>query len=102
MGRTRVELWGELASAPELRVTPSGLPLLNFLIECGSSNEPLKLRVMMTGEGCREHARELSEGKQVRVVGSLRRIVRTDKAGMRTEELTVVAADLAPLTESKE
>src|SRR5712692_6418079 len=39
MGLTKVELWGELLNSPELRVTPTGLPVAHLNLECGSEGE---------------------------------------------------------------
>ena len=96
MGRTRVELWGHLVKPPELRVTPSGRPLLHLTLECGSVSEPLALEVTMTGEESRRVAAALKPGHKLQVVGSLKAIVRRDKAGLRMHQVAVVATEIRP------
>ncbi len=70
----RIELNGRLASAPELRVTPGGTPVLRMTVDCGNDGEELKLPVVMTGDPAMAIKALLEPGRPVRVVGRLRAI----------------------------
>jgi primosomal replication protein N len=68
----RIELNGRLVSAPELRVTPRGTPVLRMIVDCGSVGEELKLTVVMTGDPAMAIKALLEPGRPIKVVGRLR------------------------------
>jgi primosomal replication protein N len=68
----RIELNGRLASAPELRVTPAGTPVLRMTVDCSNEGEELKLAVVMTGDRAMAIKALLEPGRPIKVVGRLR------------------------------
>ncbi|MHB8380854.1 MAG: single-stranded DNA-binding protein [Candidatus Binataceae bacterium] len=70
----RIELEGRVTRVPELRVTPAGTPVLNFVVECSEGAEKLSLEVVMTGNAAREVAAQLRRGVTVAVKGRLRAV----------------------------
>jgi single-stranded DNA-binding protein len=68
----RIELEGRLLGQPEVRITPSGTPVLRFTVECGALGEELRLGIVMTGEAALAANSLLQPGRQIRVIGRLR------------------------------
>ena len=63
-----------MASAPELRTTPTGTPVLRIEVDCGEGRELLRLGVVMAGEGAREIGARIGAGAAVKVTGTLRAV----------------------------
>jgi primosomal replication protein N len=59
---------------PEIRTTPSGMPVMRLEVDCGDGREGLRLRVVMAGEGARELGGHLRAGSTVNVIGALRAV----------------------------
>jgi primosomal replication protein N len=74
VSRNKIELVGRLVSAPELRTTPAGTPVLRLEVNCGEGREILKLGVVMAGEGAREIGARIAAGATVKVTGTLRTV----------------------------
>jgi primosomal replication protein N len=72
VGANRIELSGRLLAEPELRITPTGTPVLRILVECGDAPEMLALGVVMAGERGRAVCAGLRRGGVVEVSGRLR------------------------------
>jgi primosomal replication protein N len=53
MSRNRIELTGTVACTPEVRTTPTGMPVVKIEVDCGEGRESLRLEVVMTGEAAR-------------------------------------------------
>ena len=68
----QIELNGRIVSQPELRVTPSGHPLLRFRIDCGEREGELVMLVVMAGGEARNQADQLARGQCIRLTGALR------------------------------
>ena len=102
MSRSRIELIGVAVSAPEVRTTPAGTPVLRVEVNCGEGREVLKLGVVMAGEDAREIGARVTAGATLRVTGTLRAVrgARWSSAGSGFEVLasaiSEVAADAVP------
>jgi hypothetical protein len=59
-----------------MRATPTGTPVMRIELDCGEGREPLRLGVVMVGEGAREIGGRISAGAAVKVTGTLRRSTR--------------------------
>jgi primosomal replication protein N len=59
-------------AAPEVRTTPTGIPVVRIEVDCGEGRELLRLGVVMAGEGARELGARLDAGAAVKVTGTLR------------------------------
>jgi primosomal replication protein N len=74
VNRNRIELFGKVTCAPEMRATPTGTPVMRIELDCGEGREPLRLGVVMIGEGAREIGGRISAGAAVKVTGTLRAV----------------------------
>jgi primosomal replication protein N len=92
-GGNRIELWGRLVNAPQLRITPGGRPVLKMIVECASEGEKLRLEVVMSGDEAREFA-ALASGREVHVAGSLRNVARRTRSGIDDARVEVVAREI--------
>ncbi|MGH7905672.1 MAG: single-stranded DNA-binding protein [Candidatus Binataceae bacterium] len=105
MGRkvtgNRIELWGKLTSDADLRITPAGTAVLRMAVECGQSEEMLVLNVLMTGEGVRKIAQQLSPGHHVRVAGRLRKPGAGLKSAAGRAETEVIADSIELMEETE-
>jgi hypothetical protein len=61
-------------AAPEVRTTPTGIPVIRIEVDCGEGRELLRLGVVMVGEGAREIGARLGAGAAVKVTGTLRAV----------------------------
>jgi primosomal replication protein N len=76
----RIELEGRLLDQPEVRVTPAGMPVLRFTVDCGAAGEELRLGVVMAGESALAAKQILEPGGRVKVIGRVRAL----KVGLKT------------------
>jgi primosomal replication protein N len=74
VSRNRIELVGKVVSAPEVRTTPAGTPVIRIEVDCGEGREPLRLGVVMAGQGAREIGARIGAGGAVKVTGTLRAV----------------------------
>ena len=74
MSRNRIELVGTVVSAPEVRTTPAGTPVLRIEVNCGDGREILRLGVVMAGGDAREIGARIAAGVAVKVTGTLRAV----------------------------
>lgn len=74
MSRNRIELVGKVVSAPEVRTTPAGTPVIRIEVDCGEGRELLRLGVVMAGQGAREIGARIGAGGAVKVTGRLRAV----------------------------
>jgi primosomal replication protein N len=72
VSRNRIELVGIVVSAPEVRTTPTGTPVLRVEVNCGEGREILRLGVVMAGGDAREIGARIAAGATVKVTGTLR------------------------------
>jgi len=72
VSRNRIELVGTVVSAPEVRTTPAGTPVLRIEVNCGDGREILRLGVVMSGGDAREVGARIAAGATVKVTGTLR------------------------------
>jgi primosomal replication protein N len=87
----RIEIDGRLLGRPEIRITPAGMPLLRFTVECGAPGEDLRLGIVMTGESALTAKQLIEPGRQVRVIGRMRALKGSLKSDAAFE---VVAASI--------
>ena len=71
MNRNRIELFGKVTCAPEMRATPTGTPVMRIELDCGEGREPLRLGVVMiAGErGERGRSRRGLIGSTIGIAG---------------------------------
>jgi primosomal replication protein N len=74
MSRSKIELVGVAVSAPEVRTTPAGTPVLRVEVNCGEGREVLKLAVVMAGADARAVGERIGAGATLRVIGTLRAV----------------------------
>jgi len=74
VSRNRIELVGTVVSAPEVRTTPTGTPVLRIEVNCGEGREILRLGVVMAGGDARELGARIAAGATVKVTGTLRAV----------------------------
>ena len=75
MSRTvsnKIELEGRVITQPELRVMPSGNPLLRLRVDCGERAGELEMAIVMVGGEARMLAEQLRVGSVIRLAGTLR------------------------------
>jgi len=84
----RIELWGRIRGAPELRVTPSGTSVLRVSIDTGSE---LVLAVVMTGEQASRIGAGLKAGSDAKVKGVLKLVRGRTKSGLTNMTYEVMA-----------
>jgi primosomal replication protein N len=65
---------GIVVSAPEVRTTPNGTPVLRIEVNCGEGREILRLGVVMAGGDARELGVRIGAGATVKVTGPLRAV----------------------------
>jgi primosomal replication protein N len=96
--RNRIELEGRLLNQPEVRITPAGMPVLRFTVDCGAPGEELRLGIVMTGESALAAKKLLAPGREVKVIGKLVGPRRALKGGSKTprpdDVFEVVAASI--------
>jgi primosomal replication protein N len=92
MSRNRIELTGTVAYAPEVRTTPTGMPVVRIEVDCGVGRESLRLEVVMAGEAARELGARLGSGATVRVTGALRPVRTRARSGIALGGVEVVAS----------
>jgi primosomal replication protein N len=92
MSRNRIELTGTVACTPEVRTTPTGMPVVKIEVDCGEGRESLRLEVVMAGEAARELGARLGAGATVRVTGALRPVQRRARSGIVLGGVEVVAS----------
>ena len=96
MSRNRIELVGTVVSAPEVRTTPAGTPVLRIEVNCGEGRESLRLGVVMAGGDARDIGARIAAGVAVKVTGTLRAVrgrARSSAAG-GVEVLAVEISDV--------
>lgn len=99
VGQNRIELTGRLASAPLVRTTPSGTPILNFEVDCGDGRESLILGVVMAGGDAREVGARLSAGTIVTVTGVLRALAHGGSRRLGVDSVEVLASSIGEVLE---
>src|ERR1700732_5142347 len=82
MSRNRIGLTGTVACAPEVRTTPTGMPVVKIEVDCGEGRESLRLEVVMAGEAARELCARLGAGATGRGSGALRPLQKSARAGV--------------------
>ncbi len=82
-----------MVSAPELRTTPSGTPVMRFEVDCGEGRERLRLGVVMAGAAVGELGKRLRAGSTVRVAGALRAVRGRISSGLAAAGVEVVASE---------
>ncbi|HEY2524858.1 MAG TPA: single-stranded DNA-binding protein [Candidatus Binataceae bacterium] len=98
MSRNRIELVGVAVSAPEVRITPAGTPVLRVEVNCGEGREVLRLGVVMAGEDARELGARIAAGATLKVTGTLRAVRgnnRWSSAGSGVEVLASAISEVA-------
>jgi primosomal replication protein N len=89
-----------VASAPEVRTTPTGTPILRLEVNCGEGREVLSLGVVMAGGDARDLGARIAAGATVKVTGALRAVRGRVSAACGVEVLAVeiseVVADTSP------
>ncbi len=94
MNRNRIELTGKVVSAPELRTTPNGTPVMRFEVDCSEGRERLRLEVVMAGGLARELGGRLRAGSMVQVAGALRALRGHISSGPAAAGVEVVASEI--------
>jgi primosomal replication protein N len=87
----RIELWGRIRGAPELRVTPSGTSVLRVSIDTGNQ---LVLPVVMTGEDAARIGAGLKADSDARVKGVLKIVRGRTKSGLANVAYEVLAESI--------
>jgi primosomal replication protein N len=84
-------------SAPEVRTTPAGTPVLRVEVNCGEGREVLRLGVVMAGADAREVGARIAAGATLRVTGTLRAVrgSRSLPAESRIEVLASAVSEVA-------
>ena len=85
---------GVVVSAPEVRTTPAGTPVLRIEVNCGEGREVFRLGVVMAGGEAREIGAKLSAGATVKVIGTLRAL-RGRGSSSAASGLEVLAAEIS-------
>lgn len=95
MSRNRIELTGKVAGPPEVRATPTGMPVMRIEVDCGGEGrDALRLGVVMAGEPARELGARLGAGATVRVTGSLRQVRGRAGSAVVVHGVEVVASEI--------
>ena len=82
MAGNRIQLWGKVLAAPELRTTPAGTSVLRIIVQAGDGPPDFALTATITGEAARQTASLVKAGMEVSIEGSLRALRRPTKAGL--------------------
>ena len=91
MAGNRIQLWGKVLVAPELRTTPAGTSVLRIIVQAGDGSPDFALAVTMTGEAARQVGARLKAGIEVTVKGSLKAVRRKTKSAIIETAYEVVA-----------
>jgi primosomal replication protein N len=95
VSRNRIELVGTVVSAPEVRTTPAGTPVLRIEVNCGEGREIFRLGVVMAGGDARDIGARIAAGVAVKVTGTVRGRARSSAAG-GVEVLAVEISEVVP------
>jgi len=98
VSRNRIELVGTVVSAPEVRTTPAGTPVLRIEVNCGEGRDIFRLGVVMAGGDARDIGGRIAAGVAVKVTGTLRAVrgrARSSAAG-GVEVLAVEIIEVVP------
>ena len=80
---------------PQIRTTPSGMPVMRLEVDCGDGREMLRLNVVMAGDAARELGVRLRAGSTVSVVGALRAVRGTVASAAAVRGVEVVASKIS-------
>jgi single-stranded DNA-binding protein len=97
----QIELDGRIVGQPELRITPSGHPLLRFRIDCGEREGELVMPVVMVGGEARSHADRLVHGQRVRLTGALRPQGGRPASGAANPALEIAADEITVVAQNR-
>ncbi len=93
----RIELDGQVVSSIDFSVTPRGTAVLRMVVDCGPSEQRLKLAVVIAGERALALKGRLAAGNAVHVSGRLR-AVRSSQALGAGETFEVLAESIEPVS----
>ena len=88
-----------MVSAPAVRTTPSGTPVLRVEVDCGEGRDSLILGVVMAGGGARELGARIGAGMTVRVSGALRAVGGRGSRRVGVEGVEVLAESIDEVAE---